>query len=132
MAWKSKPFPDEIKLTHLLGVAKGRVVATGDRVLQFDVKTGALVRTWPDSGQVPQGFGRGILAGDRIYWPTETEIHVLDQASGLRAEPPIKLKENFQTTGGNLAVGDGFLIVAQANSLVVFCQNRRLIERYRD
>jgi outer membrane protein assembly factor BamB/tetratricopeptide (TPR) repeat protein len=132
MAWKTKPLPDEINLTHLLGVAKGRVVATGNRVLQFDVKTGVLVRTWPDSGQVPQGFGRGILAGDRIYWPTETEIHVLDQASGLRAEPPIKLKDNFQTTGGNLAVGDGFLIVAQANSLVVFCQNRRLIERYRD
>ena len=31
-----------------------------------------------------------------------------------------------------MAVGDGFLIVASDDSLVVFCQNRRLIERYRD
>ena len=68
-------------------------MATGDRVLLFDVKTGALVRAWPDGGQSPQGFGRGILAGERIYWPTENEIHVLDQETGLRAEPPIKLNE---------------------------------------
>ena len=29
-------------------------------------------------------------------------------------------------------MGDGYLIVAQASSLVVFCQNSRLIDRYRD
>ncbi len=132
MIWKSRPFADDVKLAHILGVAKGKIVATGDRVLQFDVKTGALVRVWPDGGQVPQGFGRGILAGDRIYWPTKTEIHVLDQESGLIADQPIRLQEKFQTGGGNLAVGDGFLIVSQADSMVVFCQLSRLIERYRD
>ncbi len=132
LAWKTKPLPEEVKLAHLLGVAKGRVVATGDRVLLFDVKTGALVRTWPDSGQSPQGFGRGILAGDRIYWPTKTEIRVLDQETGLVADPPIPLQQNFRATGGNLAVGDGFLVVAQGDALVVFCQMGRLIERYRD
>jgi outer membrane protein assembly factor BamB len=132
MVWKTRPLPDDIKLAHVLGVAKGKVVATGDRVLLFDVKTGALVRAWPDGGQSPQGFGRGILAGERIYWPTSTEIHVLDQETGLIAEPPIRLKEKFQTGGGNLAVGDGFLIVAQGDAMVVFCQLGRLIERYRD
>ncbi len=132
MVWKTRPLPEDIKLAHLLGVAKGKVVATGDRVLLFDVKTGALVRAWPDGGQSPQGFGRGILAGERIYWPTKTEIHVLDQETGLIADPPIRLQEKFQTGGGNLAVGDGFLVVAQSDSLVVFCQLSRLIERYRD
>ena len=82
--------------------------------------------------RVSKGYGRGLLAGDKIYWPTRTEIHVLDQATGLRTEPPIKLQESFQETGGNLAVGDGYLIVAQADKLVVFCQNRRLIQRYRE
>ena len=67
-----------------------------------------------------------------IYWPTRNEIHILDQATGLRADPSIKLQESYQTTGGNLAVGDGYLIVAQADALVVFCQNSRLIQRYRD
>ena len=132
LVWKTKPLPDEAKLTHLLGVAKGRLVATGDRVLLFDVKTGDLKHSWPDSGHGFEGYGRGLLAGDKIYWPTRNEIHVLDQATGLRSEPPIKLQESFQEVGGNLAVGDGYLIVAQPDKLVVFCQNRRLIQRYRE
>jgi outer membrane protein assembly factor BamB/tetratricopeptide (TPR) repeat protein len=132
LVWKTDPLPDEVKLAHLLGVAKGRLVATGDRVLLFDVKTGKLLHTWPDTGHGFESYGRGVLAGDKIYWPTRNEIHVLDQTTGLRTDPPIKLQESFQTTGGNLAVGDGYLIVAQADQLVVFCQNRRLIQRYRE
>ncbi|HEY2155266.1 MAG TPA: PQQ-binding-like beta-propeller repeat protein, partial [Isosphaeraceae bacterium] len=130
MVWKTRPVP-EVRLAHLLGVAKGHVVATGDRVLLYDVKTGMLARAWPEGAQTPQGYGRGLLAGDRIYWPTRTEIHVLDQETGARADAPIKL-QSFQANGGNLAVGDGFLVVAGAESMVVFCQNRRLMERYRD
>jgi outer membrane protein assembly factor BamB/tetratricopeptide (TPR) repeat protein len=132
LLWKSDALPNEVKLAHLLGVAKGRLVATGDLVLLFDVKDGKLLTRWPDSGNAYEGYGRGLLAGDRIYWPTRNEIHILDQATGLRAEPSIKLRESFQTTGGNLAVGDGYLIVAQTDALVVFCQNSRLIQRYRD
>ena len=132
LVWKTDPLPDEIKLAHLLGVAKGRLVATGDRVLLFDIKNGKLLHSWPDTGQGYEGFGRGILSGDKIYWPTRNEIHILDQTTALRSEPPIKLQETYQETGGNLAVGDGYLIVAQDNKLVVFCQNRRLIQRYRE
>jgi outer membrane protein assembly factor BamB/tetratricopeptide (TPR) repeat protein len=133
MVWKTEEIAEEVKLTHMLGVAKGMLIATGDQVLWFDVKTGKKVHAWPDNAMGTQGFGRGILAGDRIYWPTRTEIHVLDQESGLKADAPIKLQESFQCEGGgNLAVGDGYLIVAQASSLVVFCQNSRLIDRYRD
>jgi len=130
--WKTDPLPDEVKLTHLLGVAKGKLVATGDRVMLFDVKTGKLAHSWPDTGHGFKGYGRGVLADDKIYWPTRTEIHVLDQSSGLRSEPPIKLQETYQEAGGNLAVGDGYLLVAQADKLVVFCQNRRLIQRYQE
>jgi outer membrane protein assembly factor BamB/tetratricopeptide (TPR) repeat protein len=131
LVWKTDPIAEEVKLAHLLGVAKGRLVATGDRVLLFDVKTGKLVATWPDSSK-SEGYGRGLLAGERIYWPTRDRIEVLDQATGVRAEPPIKLMELYQTTGGNLVAGDGYLIVAQPDALVVFCQNSRLIQRYRD
>ena len=129
--WKSNRIADDIKLAHLLGVAKGRLVATGNRVVLFDVKTGKLVSAWPDSGKALDGFGRGLLAGDKIYWPTQNEIQVLDQRTGLRAEAPIKLFETYRTKGGNLVSGDGYLIVAQLEGLVVFCQNSRLIERYR-
>jgi len=132
MVWKTDAIPEDVKLTHLLGVAKGNLIATGDRVLWFDVKTGKLAHSWPDKTTGAQGFGRGLLAGDRIYWPTKSEIHVLDQETGLRTDPPIRLEATYGVEGGNLAVGDGYLIVAQTNALVVFCQNSRLIERYRD
>lgn len=131
LKWRTDPIPDEVKISHLLGVARGRLVATGDRVLLFDVRDGKLLRAWPDSG-TREGFGRGLLAGDRIYWPTRNEIEVLSQLDGGRAAPPIKLAETYRTTGGNLVAGDGYLIVAQNDALVVFCQNSRLIERYRD
>ena len=133
LLWKTEPIADDVKLSHVLGVAKGRLIVTGDRVLLYDVKDGKLAAVWPDSGnQSLEGYGRGLLAGDLIYWPTRTEIHVLDQRSGLVAEPPIKLHDTYRTTGGNLAAGDGYLIVAQADGLVVFCQNSRLIDRYRE
>ena len=133
LLWKTEPISDDVKLSHILGVAKGRLVASGDRVLLFDVQSGKLVSTWPDSGNKSmEGYGRGLLAGDLIYWPTRTEIHVLDQRTGLKAQPPIKLQETYHTAGGNLAAGDGYLIVGQADGLVVFCQNSRLIQRYHE
>ena len=49
LLWKTDPIADDVKLRHVLGVAKGRLVATGNRVLLFDVKTGKLLHAWPDS-----------------------------------------------------------------------------------
>ncbi len=131
LLWKTEAIPEDVRLSHLLGVAKGRLVATGDRVLLFDAATGKLLHAWPDAGKSLEGYGRGLLAGDYIYWPTKDEIQILDQRSGVRAEQPIKLHETYHTGGGNLAAGDGYLIVSQADGIVVFCQNSRLIERYR-
>ena len=37
LLWKTEPIADDVKLSHVLGVAKGRLVVTGDRVLLFDV-----------------------------------------------------------------------------------------------
>jgi outer membrane protein assembly factor BamB/tetratricopeptide (TPR) repeat protein len=132
LCWKSEPISEEIKLAHLLGVAKGRLVATGRQVLLLNAKTGRFDHVWPDSGRSLEGYGRGLLAGDLIYWPTKNEIQVLDQRNGLLARPPIKLQETYHTRGGNLVAGDGYLIVAQTDGLVVFCQNSRLIERFRE
>jgi outer membrane protein assembly factor BamB/tetratricopeptide (TPR) repeat protein len=131
-AWRTSLGDAEI--VHVLGVAQGRIIATGNRVWSFDARTGKLLRYWPEGGAGFQGFGRGVLAGRYVYWPTRSEIHVLDQATGLKADDaePIPLQAGFGVTGGNLAVGDGYLVVAGEDSLVVFCQNRRLIDRYRE
>ena len=58
LAWKSPALPE---VTHLLGVANGRLIATGNRVWSLDVRTGKVTvlrpptagqgarRAWPDS-----------------------------------------------------------------------------------
>ena len=55
------------KVSHLLGVAKGRLIATGDRVYSLDVKDGTLKAAWPDGAAGFDPCGRGLLAGDSIY-----------------------------------------------------------------
>ena len=99
LLWKSDPIADDIKLSHLLGVARDRLVATGDRVLLFDVKTGKLLHAWPDSGKSLEGYGRGLLAGDFIYWPTKNEIEILDQRTAPRRAPD-QAGRNLSHAGG--------------------------------
>jgi outer membrane protein assembly factor BamB len=130
LVWKTEPIA-EIK--HLLGVAQGHLFATGNHLFTFDVKTGRLARpAWPEVGGF-EGFGRGLLAGDKVYCPTRTEILVLDQKTGGRVHETIPLFQAFfDHEGGNLAVGDGYLVVAERGRLAVYCQNSRLIERYQE
>ncbi len=128
LVWKTQPVP---QVAHVLGAAKGKLFATGDRVYTFDLATGRVLRAWPEAGLGVEGAGRGLLAGDFVYWPTKTEIVVLDQETGGSINSSIPLSQAFGYGGGNLAVGEGYLVVAQRDRLLVFCQNRRLIERYR-
>lgn len=128
LKWKSAPLPDVV---HLVGVSGGNLFATGDRAWTLEAATGKIVRSWPDTGSGYEPAGRGLMAGTFLYWPTANEIHILDQKTGLRStRGSIRLKERFQTSGGNLALGDGYLVVAGTDNLSVFTQNTKLIRRY--
>jgi len=127
MKWVSAPLPDVV---HLIGVAQGNVLASGDRVWTIDGSSGKIIRSWPDSGVGYAAAGRGLIAGNLLYWPTESEIHVIDAKTGLRSQKGSINLRDFQSQGGNLALGDGFLVIAGVDSLSVFTQNSRLIKRY--
>lgn len=128
LKWKSAPLPDVV---HLVGVSGGNLFATGDRAWTLEAATGKIVRSWPDTGSGYEPAGRGLMAGTFLYWPTANEIHILDQKTGLRStRGSIRLKERFQTSGGNLVLGDGYLVVAGTDNLSVFTQNTKLIRRY--
>ena len=127
MKWVSAPLPDVV---HLVGATQGNLFATGDRVWTIDAATGRILRSWPDSGTGYPASGRGLIAGNFLYWPTETDIHVIDTKNGLRSQKGSINLRDFQAQGGNLALGDGFLVIAGVDSLSVFTQNSRLIRRY--
>ncbi|MHB8951419.1 MAG: outer membrane protein assembly factor BamB family protein [Pirellulaceae bacterium] len=112
---------------HLLGVAEDALLASGDYLYWLDAASGAVRGQFPaPRGQLsghampaPRGFGRGVLAGREVYWPTRERIYVFDQASGRQMRQPIDLAA-IGCQGGNLVVQQGVLLVASADELVAF------------
>jgi outer membrane protein assembly factor BamB len=118
-AWTSEP----LQVAHLLGVADGRVIcALGGfhaGLCALDAVTG---RRLPDWGCRVAGadalapFGRGLLCRDRVYWPTRAAGVNELRWDGTTGYPPTCFHD---LPGGNLAYGDGCLVVATADRLHV-------------
>ncbi len=115
--WQSGPeFGDVV---HLLGVSHDCLIASGGRLFWIHLtgpEQGRLKYAWPDGG-ARLGYGRGLLAGKYVLWPTRKRIYQFDRATGklLRA---IDL-ESRGLVGGNLITADGKLLIASARELVV-------------
>ena len=88
-----------VDVVHLLGVAGDRLIGSGDCLYWVDAATGAVLGQFPGSagtaaGQAtpqPRGFGRGLLAGSEVYWPTRERIYVFDAETGLQLRQPVEL-----------------------------------------
>lgn len=119
---------------HLLGVSNERLILSGECLYWFDIESGQLVGRYPSyfhaapgyARPQPRGFGRGLLVGDEVYWPTRDAIFVFDQQTvktdrGWRPKlvRRIDLKP-LKATGGNLALADNLLLVAGADRLYAF------------
>ena len=122
MIWETREPTDA---TQLLGVAQGNLVASGDRLWWLDAATGKVLRKFPEEGS-PLGYGRGLLAGDRVYWPTREYLYVLDQAASVPTaalrEDPIALSGDRGASGGNLVSAGGILLIATPTKLFGFEQ----------
>jgi hypothetical protein len=105
-------------VVHLLGVAGDALVAGGDRLYWISLKpeeAGKVRHVWP-LGHERLGYGRGVLAGDCVLWPTREKIYVFDQAGG-KLQKEISLVARG-TTGGNLLVAPGYLLIAGSDRLI--------------
>lgn len=103
---------------HLLGVAGDHLLASGNRLYWIslgDASPGKIVRRWPD-GNENLGYGRGLLCGNLVYWPSRDKIYLFDART---AEPrkAIDLAPH-RTSGGNLLVVAGRLLIATPTQLV--------------
>jgi outer membrane protein assembly factor BamB len=131
--WQT-PHPRADDVMHLLGVGHGNLIASGDYLYWFDVATGRQVGQFPQQRSEspgaaradPPGFGRGVLAGDYVYWPTRESIYVFEQRTRRvdRGWEPIGVREIELThrgaTGGNLVIAGGVLLIAAGDRLVAF------------
>src|SRR5437870_2787738 len=118
-----------------MGVAKGRLSVTSATpqlcIRALDAATGTALRDWlhPADGSELRTFGRGILAGNWVFWPIRADrrqgVFVLDQETG----EPVLFDERIN---GNLAAGGGCLAVAGSRELSVYVPEGRLLQRRRD
>jgi outer membrane protein assembly factor BamB len=105
-------------VVHLLGVAGDTLIAGGDRLYWISLKAeeaGRVKHVWP-LGHERLGYGRGVLAGDCVLWPTREKIYVFDQATGKQRKVIPLVPRG--ATGGNLLVAPGRLLIAGSEELV--------------
>ena len=125
---------------HLLGIVNGKLVASGDKLYFFQVDPfeqtspklandwrigGKQVATFFGSGRSvdDRGFGRGVIVGQKVYFPTHTALHVVDAS----LNPPalvrnIELQQTRGVSGGNLTVAGGHLLITTSDQIVAFEQ----------
>jgi outer membrane protein assembly factor BamB len=107
-------------VVHLLGVSDDSLIASGRRLYWIGLKPGMqgrVERVWPQ-GNERLGYGRGILAGNRIYWPARGKIFRFNLRTGV-PEKVIDLAP-LGVSGGNLIAAGGRLLVATPTELVAF------------
>jgi outer membrane protein assembly factor BamB len=122
--WESSP----AYVVQLLGVSHGRLFATLGGFPQglrcYDAAKGTPLWTRPDDGDRAT-FGRGFLTDQWIFWPTRHGLKVLRQDDGEALDAG-----SSSEPMGNLAFGEGCLLVATAQELWGFVPERlRLGER---
>jgi outer membrane protein assembly factor BamB len=125
--WHSQP----VEVVHLLGVAGGKLIFTTGlppRGIQaVESATGKILSTWlSPEGDVPT-FGRGLLAGGKVFWPTFCNgLCLLSQEDG-RLDPDSYYFGQYLARAplGNLAFGEGRLAIASAEELRIYVPRRR-------
>jgi outer membrane protein assembly factor BamB len=117
LLWSNDQLPDAL---HLLGVVRQNLIVSGNRLAALDILTGRTKFLWPESQTAGiRGMGRGLVAGDEIFWPTRHEIYVIHGVTGARSRSPIHLG-TISDRGANLAAADGRLIVAAHDKIMAF------------
>jgi outer membrane protein assembly factor BamB len=120
-----------VEVVHLLGVARGRLIATfagavrGIRGLNAWTGADSGENGWTihdDGGEVT--FGRGLVNDDVVLWPTRHALHFLNPRDGT------PLRASIPGPFGNLTYADGFLIVTTGSEVWGFiAEGNKLSER---
>ena len=128
-----KPQPNVSRWRHLLGVApggdRGQLIISGNSLWSLDVDTGREAWKIQATGSTERGYGRGVLAGDVVIWPTREAIQFVETATGQpRRNVPLNTPDSAET-GGNLTIAGGMLLVAQSDKLLAYGEYSLLKER---
>jgi outer membrane protein assembly factor BamB len=119
LLWQTAPGHAE-DAVHLLGVGADHLLASGDRLYWIDRYAGRVQARFPERIEADlRGYGRGVLVGDNVLWPTRDRIFVLAQDGPRSVRQPIELAP-IGMTGGNLVPAGDILLVAGADRLAAY------------
>jgi outer membrane protein assembly factor BamB len=103
----------------LLGAAGDWLLAGGPRLYWISLREedrGRVKHVWPDGPGRP-GYGRGLLAGDCVLWPTHDKLYLFDrQTAELRKLIDLTARG---AAGGNMLVAGGQLLIATENEVIM-------------
>ncbi|WP_417745111.1 PQQ-binding-like beta-propeller repeat protein [Rosistilla oblonga] len=131
--WTSGPELAE-DVECLLGTTATHVIASGDRLYWIDKFTGRVDAVFAGGStslaaggsSQPRTAGRGAIAGNRIFWPTDDAILVFDAVlADTDTRLAVRMVDRIDLLpsdlrGGNLLIRDGYLILASPDRLAVF------------
>jgi outer membrane protein assembly factor BamB len=133
LAWATPPGVAS-DAVHLLGAVDDWLVASGNYLYWFDLHTGRLLTQYPPrqtagrehAAANPRGLGRGVLAGDLVFFPTRESIlifRIAPRPAGAGFAPEgageIPLVPRG-ASGGNLVIASGMLLIATGDRLFAF------------
>jgi outer membrane protein assembly factor BamB len=102
----------------LLAAAGDWLIAGGSRLYWISLREedgGRVKHVWPESSERP-GYGRGIVAGTDVLWPTRDKLYIFD-ATTSQPRKVVDLAARG-ASGGNLLVACGRLVIATAEELI--------------
>lgn len=114
-----REFPDPIQA--LLGVVEDKLIVSGNHLTALQTRTGDIA--WTLGGETPEvaGYGRGLIVGDVIYWPTRENLLLVEHATGhVRVNKA--LREIHGQHGGHLLLSGGYLLISQPGHLAAFTE----------
>ena len=123
LLWQTGPETEGI--LHLLGATDRHLIAAGDRLYWIAIagaKQGRIEHVWPDGPDRP-GFGRGVLAGSHVVWPTRDTIYVFDRQTA-RPVRAIDLAAHG-AQGGNILVAGPYLLIATGTELIAISRHQK-------
>ncbi|PHS11629.1 MAG: hypothetical protein COA78_09330 [Blastopirellula sp.] len=121
-----------VKAVHLLGTTQDNLIVSGEQLIWFDLHSGKFNSQFPGEQTVPAnseaaslpGYGRGIIVGETVLFPSRNAISILHTKLTEKGEVRI-IKEaidltQFDTTGGNLIADEDMLFISAADKTTAF------------
>lgn len=128
------PPGDAVDAIHLLGAEDKYLAVSGDYLYWIDLEIGQVVTQFPAALPMgpglalpgKRGWGRGLLVGNRIAFPTQNAVYLFDISP--KAVPPLFEPTLVETIdlrarmsgGGNMLLSHDRLVIATAEKLMAF------------